>query len=323
DAGFLRPDFFGFASDVSSTDQKTWNAAVFGEATYEFYPSWKIVGGGRLDYTKQEGSSFFSRNDVVITDFDFSIDETVFLPKAGLIKEFGPNHTVGFTVQRGFRTGGAGVQRSTGTVFSFDPEFAWNYELSYKGNVLDDRLRLAANAFYLDIKDQQVETQPDPLDPASTITTNAAKSRVFGFEVEAQAVVTKGLTSFLAVGYANTEFTEFDLAGVGDFSGESFPQAPEWTVALGGFYQHPSGFFFGADAEYTDSFNARIGQPPQDRLTGFIIVNAQTGYRYKQFKAAVFVENLFDKEYYLFADNDIASTLGRGRFVGGTISAQF
>ncbi|MCG8543254.1 MAG: TonB-dependent receptor, partial [Alphaproteobacteria bacterium] len=98
DAGFLRPDFFGFASDVSRTDQKTWNGAVFGEATYEFYPSWKIVGGGRLDYTKQEGSSFFSRNDVVITDFDFSIDDTVFLPKAGLIKEFGPNHTVGFTV---------------------------------------------------------------------------------------------------------------------------------------------------------------------------------------------------------------------------------
>ncbi|MEM9683948.1 MAG: TonB-dependent receptor [Pseudomonadota bacterium] len=323
DAGFDRPDFFGFATDVSRTDQKTWNAAAFGEATYEFYPSWKIVGGGRLDHTRQSGSSFFSRNGAVITDFDFTLNETVFLPKAGLIKEFGPSHTVGFVAQRGFRTGGAGVQRSTGTVFTFDPEFAWNYELSYKGSVYNDRLRLAANAFYLDIKDQQVETLADPLDPASSFISNAAKSRVFGFEVEAQAAITRGLTSFLALGYTNTKFEEFNLAGVEDLSGQSFPQAPEWTVAFGGFYQHPSGLFFGADAEYTDSFNARIGTPPQDRLKGYFIVNAQTGFRYENYKLSIFVENLFNEEYFLFADNDIASTLGRGRFVGGTVTATF
>lgn len=323
DAGFLRPDFFGFASDVSKTEQETWNGAVFGETTIEFYPSWKIVGGGRWDHTKQEGSSFFSRNGVATTDFSFSRSETAFLPKIGLIKEFGPRQTVGFTVQRGFRAGGSGVQRSTGRVFDFDPEFAWNYELSYKGDLLNNRLRLSANAFYLDITDQQVERLEDPLDPASTITANAAESRAFGFEVEAQASLTQELSTFISIGFVDTEFEDFEIAGGSDLSGESFPQAPNWNVAAGAFYQHPSGLFIGADVEYTDDFNARIGQPPQDRLNSFFLANAQLGFRYEEYKATLFAKNLFDNEYFLFADNDIASTLGRGRFVGFSIEAAF
>ena len=158
DAGFKRPDFFGFASDISKTDREEWNLAGFGEVSYEFVPSWKAVLGGRVDHADQKGSSFFSRNDVARTDFAFSLSDTVLLPKVGFIKELGPNHSLGFTFQRGFRTGGAGAQRSTGRVFTFDPEYAWNYELSYRGSFGDDSLILAANAFYLDLKDQQIET---------------------------------------------------------------------------------------------------------------------------------------------------------------------
>ena len=323
DAGFRRPDFFGFASDVSDTDQETWNGAAFGEVTFEFYPSWKVVGGGRVDHTDQEGSSFFSRNDVAVTDFSFTRDETVFLPKGGLIKEFGPNHTTGFVVQRGFRAGGASVQRSTGSVFDFESEFAWNYELFYKGDLLDDRLRLSANAFYLDIEDQQIEVLADPTDPASTFTSNAAESRSFGFEVEAQASITEELSGFVSVGFVDAEFEEFNLPGVEDLSGEPFPEAPKWNVAAGAFFEHPSGFFFGADVEYTDDFRARIGTPPQDNVEGFFLANAQAGFRYENFTATVFAENIFDKEYFVFEDNDVASTLGRGRFVGVSLDVAF
>lgn len=323
DAGFRRPDFFGFASDISETDDEAWNGALFGEVTYEFFPSWKIVGGGRLDHTKQEGSSFFSRNAVPVTDFSFSRTETVFLPKIGLVKEFGPDHTVGFTVQRGFRAGGAGVQRSTGDVFDFDPEFAWNYEFSYKGQLFNDRVRLGANLFFLDLTNQQIETLSDPLDPASSITANAAESSSLGFELEAQAFITEELSGFFSVGFLDTEFETFDLAGVGDLSGQAFPEAPKWNLSAGAFYEHPSGLFLGSDIEYTGDFNARIGTPPQDRLDSFFLVNAQLGFRYEHFKASLFATNLFDEEYFVFADNDVASTLGRGRFVGLSVGAEF
>jgi len=323
DAGYRRPDFFGFASDISNSDQETWNVAAFGEGTYEFIPSWKFVVGGRIDHTRQKGSSFFSRNGVATVDFDYSLDETVFLPKVGLIKEFGEDHSVGFTVQRAFRAGGAGVQTSTGEVFDFDPEYAWNYELSYKGRFLDNRVNLTTNLFYLDMTDQQVEVLEDPLDTLSAYTTNAASSHAYGFEVEAQAYVTPELSSFVSIGFVETEFDDFNSSSAGDLTGLAFPEAPQWSVAAGAFYQHDSGFFAGVDAKFTDDYLARFGQEPQDELDGYIIANAQIGYRYEWLTLKVFAENIFDEEYFVYNDNDIAATVGQGRFVGVALNVKF
>ncbi len=283
-----RRRFLG-VQDISRSEQETWNAAAFGEATYEFYPSWKILLGGRADYTQTDNSQFFSSGGVTLSDANFSTDDFIFLPKAGLIKEFGENHTVGFTVQRAFRAGGAGVQFGTGETFTFDPETAWNYELSYKGDLLDNRLRLTGNLFYLDLKDQQVEVQEVPGDSGTTFITNAGKSRAYGFEVEAQAAVTPELSTFASVGYVNTKFEEFETTNfIGDLTGLDFPEAPEWSVAFGFLYEHESGYFFGADAKYTDDFLAAFGAPPQDRLDDFFIVNAQLGFRYKGFAVTLF-----------------------------------
>lgn len=318
-----RRRFLG-TDDISRSEQEAWNAAFFGEATYEFYPSWKIVLGGRGDYTQTEGSQFFSSDGATLTDSAFSVDDFIFLPKAGLIKEFGEDHTVGFTVQRAFRAGGAGAQFSTGEEFTFGPETAWNYELSYKGDLLDDRLMLTGNLFYLDLKDQQVEVREDPLDSGTTFITNAGKSRAYGFEVEAQAYATPELSTFLSVGYVNTKFEDFDTTNfIGDLTGLDFPEAPEWTVAFGFLYEHESGFFFGADAKYTDDFLAAFGSPPQDRLDDYFIANAQLGYRYKGAALTVFAENLFDEEYLTNNDNDFAGSIGPGRFVGAALDLKF
>ena len=314
-AGFRRPDFFGFAADVSKTDRDEWNLAGFGEVSYEFLPGWKAVLGGRVDHTDQEGSSFFSRNGTARTDFSYALSDTVVLPKVGFRKELGPHHTVGFTFQRGFRTGGAGVQRSTGCVFDFDPEYAWNYELSYTGRLFDNRLALSANVFYLDLEDQQIETLADPLDPASAFTDNAAESHAVGFELEGSGRLPFGLSGFFSVGFVETEFDTFNLAGR-DLSGEAFPEAPRWNVAAGAFYQHPSGVFLGVDFEYTDDFRARIAQAPTDTLDDFFLTNVQAGYRSSWFVLKLFIDNVADRRYFLFADNDVASTLGDERLIG-------
>ena len=314
-AGFRRPDFFGFAADVSKTDRDEWNLAGFGEVSYEFLPGWKAVLGGRVDHTDQEGSSFFSRNGTARTDFSYALSDTVVLPKVGFRKELGPHHTVGFTFQRGFRTGGAGVQRSTGRVFDFDPEYAWNYELSYTGRLFDNRLALSANVFYLDLEDQQIETLADPLDPASAFTDNAAESHAVGFELEGRGRLPFGLSGFFSVGFVETEFDTFNLAGR-DLSGEAFPEAPRWNVAAGAFYQHPSGVFLGVDFEYTDDFRARIAQAPTDTLDDFFLTNVQAGYRSSWFVLKLFIDNVADRRYFLFADNDVASTLGDERLIG-------
>lgn len=320
---------FSFRNDVSRSTAETANAALFGEATYEFVPTWRVTLGGRLDYTSQDSSEFFSRTQplggvtTVSTDFDSSFDEFNALPKIGIAKELTESQTVGATFTQGFRTGGSGLLRTTGEVYAYDPERVSTGELFYKGVFLDDRLRVNANLFYNKFTDQQVETLDDPLDALSSRIANAAESESYGFELESSFDVTAQLSSFLSLGYLHTEFLDFTDATFGDFSGEAFPEAPEWTVGFGATYRFENGFFLGGDAKYTSSTLARFGTPPVDRLDDRIVANFQAGYRAETWEVDAFVENAFDEEYFTYNDNDIAATLGERRKFGVTMKAAF
>ncbi|MDF1790447.1 MAG: TonB-dependent receptor [Thalassobaculaceae bacterium] len=327
DVGYQRPDYFG-RSDVSEGSSETFNAALFGEATYEFVPTWKVLAGGRVDYTDETNDNFFSRNGTTTTDQSTSFDETVFLPKFGLIKDLTPDHTLGFTVQQGFRSGGAGVQSSTGAAYTFDAEKAWTYEASYKGTFLDGRLRTSANVFFMDWSDQQVEVQEDPADFNSSRVTNAASSTTKGFELEGTYLFTPGFSTFASIGYVDTEFEEFEDVSLGDLSGMPFPEAPEWNLAIGGFYEHKSGFFLGADAKYVSEYLSRLDFAPHEYVDSYWVANAQMGYQTGGLRLTVFAENLFDEEYFVYESKDtsgqsVAATLGAGRVVGVTASLKF
>ncbi|MAU62587.1 MAG: TonB-dependent receptor [Parvibaculum sp.] len=325
-SGYVRPDYFG-NFDVSRASTDSSNAALFGEATYEFIPTWKVVAGGRLDYTDQESTNFFSRNGAVTTNQSSSFEETVFLPKAGLIKELAPEHTLGFTVQQGFRNGGSGVQTSSGTPFTYDPEETWNYEVSYKGAFFDRRLQLSANAFYTDWKDQQVEILQNPLDFTSGIIVNAASSELYGFEIEGRYAVTPELSTFVSLGHVQSEFENFSSVSTGNLSGMPFPEAPEWSFALGAFYESDTGFFFGGDTKYTSSYMTRIDGAPQEDVDAYWVSNAQAGYKMDGWKVTVFAENLFDERYYTYIDTaggvPVAATLGPRQLVGVSLEVEF
>lgn len=327
DGGYNRPDYFG-RNDVSRTDSDGWNAAVFGEAGFEFLPSWTVIAGGRVDHIDKTNESVFSRNGVTTVDQKLTFEETVFLPKIGLVKELAPEHTLGFTAQRGFRSGGAGVQTSTGQVYTFDPEFAWNYELSYKGSFLGGRLRAGANLFHMDWSNQQVEVYDDINDFRSSRITNAASSTSRGFELEGRYLVMEGLDAFLSVGYVSTEFKNFNDISAGDLSGMPFPEAPRWSVAFGGVYQHPSGLFVGADAKYLSSYLGRLDSLPHEYVDSYWLANAQVGYRAEDLTVTLFAENIFDNEYFVYnartaTGEDLAATLGMRRVVGVTATLSF
>jgi len=318
DAGYTRTAFG--RTDVSTSKSDSTNYALFGEASYSIVEDWRLIAGGRWDYTEQDDSTLFTRNGVVRTDDSPSFDEDVFLPKAGVAYDVDANQVIGFTVQKGFRSGGAGVQVSTGTTYQFDPEYTWNYELSYKGSLDGGRLSITSNVFYTDWKDQQVELQEDPLDFGSTVVDNAASSTSYGAEFETRYQFTPNLSGFASIGYVDTEFEDFKDASIGDLSGYPFPEAPEWNLALGGQYAFARGFYVGMDAKYLDDFQARFGTPPQEKLDSYWIANAQAGWKSEHWEISVFAENLFDETYFVYNDrdliDDIAATLGYERRVG-------
>ncbi|MCB1704955.1 MAG: TonB-dependent receptor [Halioglobus sp.] len=305
----------------------TDNYALFGEVSWTFTDDWRLIAGGRVDYTDQENTLYFSRNGAVTTDHKSSFDETVFLPKLGVAYDLDESQVLGFTVQEGFRTGGAGVQNATGEEFNYDPEYTWNYELSYKGSFADGRLRVTSNIFYTDWDDQQVEFQQTPQDFASTITVNAASSKSYGFELEGQYQATDTLSGFVSVGYVKTEFSDFVDSSLGDLSGYPFPESPEWNVVVGGRYEHPSGVYVGADAKYVDDYLARFGAPPQDDLDSYWVANVQAGWNTAQWELSLFAENVLDEKYVVYNDSningDIAATLGYPRRVGVSVTYNF
>jgi iron complex outermembrane receptor protein len=312
-------------------NRKTSNLAAFGEASYEFFPTLKLTLGGRVDYlrekTEQHNSDTSPYGGI---PFNYSnranFNEVNFVPKIALSKDITDKQTVGIMYSEGFRTGGFYVNYKTGAPAYYDPEQARNYELFYKGRFLEDRLTLNANLFFTKYRDQQIEIRPDPNNQSYRETTNAANSRVWGFEIEPSWRVDDRFSVFASIGYLNTKFEKFDHAAYGDLSGKPFPEAPKWTIGFGGRYEFENGFYVGADAKYTASYTAKFGLPPLDTIASRIIVNAQAGYRRANWEINAFAENLFDERYYTFIDRDAVpayAQLGQGRTVGVTVKAKF
>ncbi len=321
--------------DVSRASSDVKSLALFGELEYALTSQWAVIAGGRLARDEQKNDSFFSRDnpfvpggpDRVTDPQGTDSDSTEFLPKLGLKYALSPTQTVGFTYATGYRSGGSGVN-GAGVAYDYDAEHLDNYELAWRGQFWDGRAQLAANVYYGKWKDQQIEIQDDPLDFTTGRIENAARSTMYGAEVEAKVQLTDALHGFVSIGHSKTEFKSFDDNAIVDFSGLPFPQAPEWNASWGLDYRHGSGLFAGIDARYTDEYLARDYQNlPIDKLGRYTIWNLRTGYRADHWSLTLFADNAFDKEYFVYRDvidglGDVAATLGARRLVGATLQWQ-
>lgn len=294
--------------------RETRNAALFGEVTYTILPTWHLTIGGRLDYLQEEtteaSDSILFGAPQISSNYN-KFDETNAVPRVGIAKDLPNQDRVGFTYSQGFRTGGFYLDRDTGENVYYGPEAVTNYELFYKGQMLDGRLTLNANVFFTEYSDQQVEIAPDSLRPGYTITLNAASSRSWGVEIEPTLRVAENFSLFASLGYLNTKFKDFNTASFGDMSGDQFPDAPELSIAFGGRYTFLNGLFVGGDAKYTTEYTARFGEGTPDKIASRIIANAQAGFKRGNWEITAFAENLFNKKYLTFADRDAASIYGQ------------
>lgn len=244
-----------------------------------------------------------------------------FLPKGGINMEWTPDVTTAFTVQRAYRSGGSSQNPARATLVAFDPEYSWNYEASFRSRLLDGRLTLNANAFYVDWKDQQTNAFFG-LNAFDYNTVNAGKSHLYGFEVEAQARLASGLDGYVSLGHVKTKFDEFTLpAGTTsavDLAGSEFPYAPRWTLAGGVNAKFGGGFAANLNANYRSKVFTNVGTDQAiSRVGARTVVNGRIGYDADRWSAFVFARNLLDEKYrqYDFSDNNLA-ILGDPRTVG-------
>lgn len=338
--------YSAFNNDVTETD----NYAVFGEVNQEVVPGLTLTGGLRYDHesftsslTVDSVSVGFEGTPTPLVPFEPTIAELiieqvggddeaaetdfdVWLPKVGAVVDLTRDLSLGATVQRGYRSGGAFFVIGEG-LNEFDPEFTWNYELALRSRWLGGRLIANANVFYTDWTDQQVSV-PAEANPNFFVTVNAGSSTLYGGELELRAVPARGLTVYGSLGLTESEFDEFvrsesvtdqqtgeavlverDLAGI------SFPGAPETTLAFGAIYDRGTGPFGAVNLNYAGENFSQVGTLPGDqalienpalaiendprlRAGDYVMVDAQLGYTFgvqgTQVRLTGFARNLFD-----------------------------
>ena len=321
--------FTDFETDVR-------NFAVFGEAEIradQWLDGLSFTIGARYDYEEfafDQVTEYSIPLDPPFVD-SAADDETTFdafLPKIGVRYEFNEFQSLGLTIQQGYRSGGATANIS-GEISEFDPEFTTNYELAYRGSFYDERLRVAANVYYTEWTDQQVNRFVEvlPTGQADFEVVNAGESRMWGGELALEGEVNDNLSLYGSAAYANTEFVDFESDGV-QLKGNQFPGTAELTVALGGRYQWDNGISVGIDASYTDGSFDDIENTDAQRSDDRWLVNAQFIYERDEWVFGAYARNIFDEEYATsrFVDQSSGDTIeraGEPRTIGAYIQRSF
>jgi len=244
-------------------------SAIFGQIGYEITDQLKVTAG--LRYTKDDKQG--RRNAACLEDggdglcvaalvlakgqsftVDYGDKWSAVTPQA--IVEYRPNEQVMIygSVAKGFKGGGWDHLPSTAqaAAIGYDPEKVTNYEIGFKSDLFDRRLRLNVAAFKMDYKDLQ--SQQLVLECLCLITSNAGTAKIKGIEAEATFVVTEGLTLTAAGSVLDAKYDKFvDGAGV-SFSGNRIQRSPENKFDLGAEYVFGTGNWdqaFSLRANYT------------------------------------------------------------------------
>ena len=145
---------------------------------------------------------------------------------------------------------------------------------------------------------------------------NAAKVRVRGAELDANARLNANLTFYAAVAYTDGNYISFPDApppleetggpAFKDISGSVLPGISKWAVSIGGEYARSQSLFgrvgqlFAAtDISYRSSFSSNASYSTYLIVDAYSLVNARVGFRATSgWTVFVWSRNLLDKEYF-------------------------
>ncbi len=288
-------------------DTRTKNRAVFAELTIPLMETLSLTAGARYDYEEFERRELLRVPDPNVktaTEGDFE----AFLPRAVLSYQITTDQSVSLIYSEGYRAGFGQLLASPSdpnvrTSEVVDPEFLTNYEIAYRSEWLDGRLRVNANVFYYDWEDQQVDLERTGVtDP---VTVNSGESRVFGGELEILWRLASEWTLGSSLGYLDTEFVDFkDEAGnpLTQFEGNEFPGAPAWSGAVWTRYDFLPRWYVAGDFAYVDESFATGNVNNTTVVKGYGVANLSVGHEREHWAVSVSVRNLFDRDYIVGKD---------------------
>lgn len=298
------------------------NLAGFTNVTYQM-DKWEISAGLRIDRWEA---------DEIALDIGHAAkkDDIEYVPRLAISRDVSDTGMIYGSIARGFEPGGFnGISDGAPPVFGpngektlagFDPEYALQYELGWKGTFMDGRGSGTVALFYSTYEDRQFEfIVPNPGgDGLIEGIINVGDSTQMGIEATGSFQVTEHLTLTGAVGYTDAEFDSGTVLVDGtDISGNEPPNIISPSASLSVNYKRPAmrSFDFVFDAQVSYNGETR-GGAPWDNVTNpeYTVVSLQTGFSNERWELMLQVENLFDEEYYV--DLQPFPNLGFGGLTG-------
>ena len=224
------------------------STAVFGQATYSVTPALRLTAGLRTtsDEKSRDGrttnlAATFNAPSLV-NKAKVSYNQSTW--KLGADYDLARNVLVYANVATGYKAGGYFDGSNAAGNNTYRPELLTSMEAGIKGRFLDNRLRLSAAVFSYDYKDLQISyVAINPLsNTIGTITTNAAKAKNTGLELEAKMAVSDSGTVNVALGLLNAKYGDFVFPVIAgrpvaiNLAGQQLDKAPNATLTLG--YTH-------------------------------------------------------------------------------------
>ncbi len=286
-------------------DQDIAEAAVFGEATYNFTSALSLTAGLRWFENQID---FIGSDAGVITaneSYVGSQSESRVTPRIALEYDLSESGILYASAGQGFRIGGVNSFSQSlcapdlallpGGAASYDSDGLWSYEAGYKGRVLGARLNAAA--YFIDWSDVQQVIALSSCGFAAVVNVGAAEIR--GFDVELDGVIGDHLSYTLGAGYADSEITEN-----GGFAaipvGSPLQQVPQWTLTGSLTYDfelagRPT--YLRADYNYVDeSFSANNTSLANPRTRpSYDLLDLRAGMRFGPVEISLFGKNVMDE----------------------------
>jgi iron complex outermembrane recepter protein len=334
------PSLLSPSSITDTTNVKTSNYAFFANGSYNLTDQLSVNAGIR--YSKETKKITLSQVSPPVLDFAVlgfyinvpatsdRIRDSDFSPTLGLSYKISDNTNTYLRYSKGFKSGGWNAELLTPAVavfnaagdvtgyslkpVNFKPESISNYEFGIKTELLDRKLRLNLAIFQQDYSDIQISQFVGGVQGYAT--SNAAKARSRGFELEVSAKPARGFDVNASVGYADSKyrryFTEDGNGDPADFSGIKL-QTPRWTATIGSQYSYPAtdaiDLVVGADYAY----RSRVPGDPLDTLSGsrgFGLVDGRLGIEAgESWSIYLWGKNVFAKDYVLLRGSDTVSSL--------------
>jgi iron complex outermembrane receptor protein len=272
--------FYGFPQNPVINE----TYAFFGQATYSILPTLRFTGGARYSHddksrvggtVRQQTLTFNPATDSLLLNAAETTSSKVTY-RAGLEFDAGDRTLLYGTFSTGYKAGGFNDGCAAGSVTNgiacnqvrpldilyYQPETLTAYEIGVKTRFADNAIRINASAFYYDYKNLQLAQLIIVNGGPSSQTSNAAKARVKGIEVEAVVTPIRNNRFDASFTYLDAYYADYlPLAATVptlSYSGRALDRSPKVVVSAGYNFTQPLGnggdIQFGARTRLSDSY---------------------------------------------------------------------